>query len=436
MEQNNSNVQELQNRLLQRSARIAVIGLGYAGLPLLCNIALAGFSTVGVDKDKNRVHLLEDNISPFPDVSNDLLHQIEDRTSFTDSYAVIQQCDVSIICVPTPLKDQYPDLSTVIDVAQSLKNVLSERHLVVLESTTYPGTTEEILRPILETPPFSVGENLFLAYSPERIDPGNTVFSLKNTPKLVSGVTPSCTLLVQILYNTFVNDVVVVSSPAVAEAAKVLENTYRFVNIALVNEFAIFCNELNLNVWDVIAAAATKPYGFAAFRPGSGVGGHCIPIDPNYLSWKARQHGTPLHLVEVARDTNERMPDFVVHRISDILNRTGQALSTARVLVLGVTYKPGVPDIRESSSVHVIRKLVRKGVQVSYHDPFISSLQIDNDYLQCVDQLHEELENADLVVVATNHPQYDWEIVKASARYIFDTCGVYRSCVSSKIFLL
>ena len=252
----------------------------------------------------------------------------------------------------------------------------------------------------------------------------------------MSGVTPDCTLLAQSLYQTVADQVVVVSSPAVAEAAKVLENTYRFVNIALVNEFALFCHERNINIWDVIAAAATKPYGFSVFWPGPGVGGHCIPIDPVYLSWKARQHGKPLHIVEVARDTNEQMPEFVVQRIADVLNRDGLAFSNAQILVLGITYKPGVSDTREAPSIHLLRKILRKGAQVSYHDPLVPQIQFDTEHLQCVPHLDEALQAADIVVIATDHPQYDWDQVETMSRRIFDTRGVFRKRISAKVSLL
>lgn len=431
-----SQVKELQDRLQQRRARVAVIGLGYAGLPLLCTIAAAGFSTVGIDRDAARVNILATGTSPIADVPDELLQRLQDRLQFTVSYEVVRHCDISIICVPTPLKDQQPDLSAVIDAAQHLGNVIPENHLVVLESTTYPGTTEEVIRPILETGGRQVGVNLFLAYSPERVDPGNTAFGVKNTSKLVGGVTPSCTAMAQAFYEMVVSNVVVVSSPAVAEAAKLLENTYRFINIALVNEFAAMCHEMNLNVWEIIDAAATKPYGFTAFWPGLGVGGHCIPIDPSYLSWKARQQGAALHIVEVARDINERMPEFVLHRISDLLNREGRALLNSRVLVLGITYKPGVADARESPSLSLLRGLLRKGVQVCYHDPFIQQVQIGTRCLSCVGDLDEELKKADIVVVATSHPQYDWEKIEASARYIFDTRGALRHLKSPKVAVL
>jgi UDP-N-acetyl-D-glucosamine dehydrogenase len=431
-----SQVKELQDRLQQRRARVAVIGLGYAGLPLLCTIAAAGFSTVGIDRDAARVNILATGTSPIADVPDELLQRLQDRLQFTVSYEVVRHCDISIICVPTPLKDQQPDLSAVIDAAQHLENVIPENHLVVLESTTYPGTTEEVIRPILETGGRQVGVNLFLAYSPERVDPGNTAFGVKNTSKLVGGVTPSCTAMAQAFYEMVVSNVVVVSSPAVAEAAKLLENTYRFINIALVNEFAAMCHEMNLNVWEIIDAAATKPYGFTAFWPGLGVGGHCIPIDPSYLSWKARQQGAALHIVEVARDINERMPEFVLHRISDLLNREGRALLNSRVLVLGITYKPGVADARESPSLSLLRGLLRKGVQVCYHDPFIQHVQIGTRCLSCVGDLDEELKKADIVVVATSHPQYDWEKIEASARYIFDTRGALRHLKSPKVAVL
>ncbi len=436
MQQMISQVKVLQDRIQQRTARVVVIGLGYAGLPLLCAIAEAGFSTVGIDKDARRVNTLAAGASPIADVPYELLHSLQDRLQFTMSYEAVRHCDISIICVPTPLKDQQPDLSAVIDVAQSLKEVIPENHLVVLESTTYSGTTGEVVRPILEVGERRVGENLFLAYSPERIDPGNAAFSVKNTSKLVSGVTPSCTAVAQAFYEGVVDNVVVVSSPAVAEAAKLLENTYRFVNIALVNEFAVMCHEMNLNVWEVIEAAATKPYGFTAFWPGLGVGGHCIPIDPSYLSWKARQQGTALHIVETARDINERMPEFVLNRISDLLNGMGQALLNSRVLVLGITYKPGVPDARESPSLSLLRGLLRKGVQVFYHDPFIQQVMIGTRGLYCVSDLDEELEKADIVVIATNHPQYDWEKIEASARHIFDTRGALRHLNSPKVTAL
>ena len=344
------------------------------------------------------------------------------RLEATTDYEALRGVDVAIICVPTPLnKTRDPDIRYVLSAAEGLATRMHAGMLVVLESTTYPGTTEELLLPLLERDGLRVGREFFLAFSPERIDPGRTDYTLRNTPKIVGGVTPACLRVASALYRTIVTRVVTVSSPAVAEMAKLLENTFRVVNIALVNEVALMCDKLGLDVWEVIEAAATKPYGFMKFTPGPGIGGHCIPLDPHYLAWKLKTLNYNARFIQLASEINSEMPRYWVEKVQDALNDVGKPLKGSRILVLGVSYKPDVDDIRESPALDIIELLQAKGADVRYHDPYVPAFSHNGRGLACEPDLDRALEEADCVLVVTDHSAYDWEMIAHKASLIVDT---------------
>ncbi|MGH3328308.1 MAG: nucleotide sugar dehydrogenase [Streptomycetales bacterium] len=404
---------------------LVVIGLGYVGLPLAREASRAGLSVCGFDLDQDVVSELTAGRSHINDLADaDVAELVERGFSATTDPAVLGRAAVAVVCVPTPVSpDGRPDLSAMIAAADSLVRHLRAGMLVVLESTTYPGTTDEVLRPLLEASGLVAGEDFYLAFSPERIDPGNPTFGLKNTPKIVGGHTRACTQRACAFYGWFVDTVIPARGTREAEMAKLLENTYRDVNIALVNEMAKFCQELSVDLWDVIRCASTKPFGFQAFYPGPGVGGHCIPIDPKYLSYRVRMLGYPFRLLEVAQEINAAMPDYVVRRAQDILNRDAKALHGARVLLLGVTYKPNVSDQRESPARHVARHLRRLGADVVYHDPYVREWHVDGEPVPRTDDLNAELASAELTIVLQGHSGYDLGEIARKARKLFDTRG-------------
>lgn len=371
---------ELLQKIQDRRATIVVIGLGYVGLPLAVAFAEAGFLTTGIDIDQERVECLLNGKSYIPDVPTDELAPLihSERLTATTQYEAIADSDVAVICVPTPLsKTKDPDLSYVISTADEIARYVHEGMLVVLESTTYPGTTEEIILPRFVENGYRVGEDVFVAFSPERIDPGRQDYTLANTPKVVGGMTQKCLKLAEALYAQIVETVVPVSSTQAAEMVKLLENTFRAVNIALANEIALMCDRLGINVWEVIDAAATKPYGFSRFEPGPGLGGHCIPIDPMYLSWKLRSFNYRARFIELASDINSAMPEFWVNKVVETLNEAGKPVKSSHILAIGVTYKRDTNDIRESPALDLIRLLQEKGAKVTYHDPYVSKLCYD-----------------------------------------------------------
>ncbi|MET7622713.1 nucleotide sugar dehydrogenase [Streptomyces sp. NPDC005408] len=404
---------------------LVVIGLGYVGLPLAVQAAEAGIKVYGLDSNTARVDSLLAGRSHVDDISD---AQVTRALGLgfeptTDSRCVVR-ADTVLICVPTPLRQSVPDLDAVRRAGTTIGEHLGQGTLVVLESTTYPGTTEEVLRPLLERDGRYAGRDFHLAFSPERIDPGNARFGLRNTPKIVGGVTRRCCQAAVQFYSRFVDRVVPVSSPAVAEMAKLLENTYRQVNIALVNEMSVFCHELGIDLWEAIDAASTKPFGFQAFRPGPGVGGHCIPIDPNYLSYRVRSLGYPFRFVELAQEINDRMPPFVVDRIVRLLNEDGRSVRGAKVLLLGVTYKADVADERESPSLVVAERLLGLGAQLSYHDPFVPEWQVAERLLRSVADAEQAATEADVTVLLQAHRAYDRENLSKRARLLLDTRGV------------
>ncbi|MGK5529921.1 nucleotide sugar dehydrogenase [Streptomyces sp. URMC 129] len=404
---------------------LAVIGLGYVGLPLAREATRVGMSVVGHDLDSRIVDGLNAGRSHVDDVSDEDVRHMRDA-GFVASAAeeCLAAAQTIVICVPTPLsQDGWPDLTAVTGAAEAISRHLGPGALVVLESTTYPGTTEEVVRPILERSGLRAGHDFALAFSPERIDPGNTEHGLHDTPKIVGGYTLECAAQASGFYGKFIDTVVRAKGTREAEMAKLLENTYRHVNIALVNELAILSRELGIDVWDAIACAATKPFGFAAFRPSAGVGGHCIPIDPHYLSYKARTLGHEFRFIELAREINNRMPDYVVRRAQDMLNEAAKPMRGSRVLLLGVTYKPDIADGRESPAVPVARLLSRLGVDVSYHDPHIPAWEVDGRTVPLVTDLPTALREHDLTILLQNHSVYDLRAVADTARLLFDTCG-------------
>jgi UDP-N-acetyl-D-glucosamine dehydrogenase len=405
---------------------LAVVGLGYVGLPLVHEATLSGLRVVGFDLNAEQVHRLNSGHSHIDDLSDDDVSGMLARGFVaTSSEDVLAASDAVVICVPTPLEaDRTPDLSAVTAATRTIARHLRKGMLVVLESTTWPGTTEEVVRPILEESGLQVGVDFCLAFSPERIDPGNPQYGLRNTPKVVGGMTAACTERATALYQRFVDTVVPVRSPREAEMAKLLENTYRHVNIALVNEMAVFCDELGIDLWQAIDAAATKPFGFQAFRPGPGVGGHCIPIDPNYLSYKVRELGYPFRFVELAQEVNERMPAYVVARAQRLLNDRRLAVNGAQVLLLGVTYKPDIADARETPSVPVARRLRTLGAQLSFADPYVQSWSIDGVSVPRVDDISAALAAADLTVLLQPHRLFDLDAVQRVAKLVLDTRGV------------
>lgn len=419
--------QRLHQAIEERSARIAVMGLGYVGLPLALAFAEAGFYVDGVDPDIAKCEALARGESYVGDVPSAQVAGMVDagRLKAHPTPEVLAQADAVIICVPTPLsKSKDPDISYIVQAAENLGQFMHPGMLVVLESTTYPGTTEEIILPRVRRNGFEAGREIFVAFSPERVDPGNRVYTIRNTPKVVGGVTPTCLQLATALYATIVERIVPVSSPATAEMVKILENTYRAVNIGLINEMAQICHRIGIDIWEVIAAASTKPFGFAPFYPGPGLGGHCIPIDPLYLTWKMRSLSVQTRFIELADAINTAMPAYVVQRVQDALNEESKPLRGSRILILGVTYKADVADLRESPALTIVDLLASRGAIVQFHDPFIERIQTGTLVLERSPLTMEALREADCVLIHTAHSSYDWEKIVAHARMIFDTRNV------------
>lgn len=416
--------EQLLGKIQDRSAVVALIGLGYVGLPLAVEFGKAGFKVIGIDVDQKKVDALNAGRSYIPDVKNEDVAALRSAGKLYAStdYALLQQVDAISICVPTPLtKTRDPDMSYVIDAAEKVAKYAHPGLVIILESTTYPGTTDEILQPPLEERGFKIGQDVFLAFSPERIDPANQLYGVRNTPKVLGGATPACTTVASALYATAIDRIVQVSSMRTAEMVKLLENTFRAVNIGLVNEMALMCDKLGIDVWEVIDAASTKPYGFMRFTPGPGIGGHCIPIDPLYLSWKLKSLNFTARFIEVADQVNGSMPEHVVTLIQDALNEEGKALKGSRILILGVAYKRDIDDLRESPALDVMVNLLKRHTAISYHDPYVPQLRLDGGTFQSVPLTAETLAQADCVVVITDHTIFDWQMIRQHARLIVDT---------------
>jgi UDP-N-acetyl-D-glucosamine dehydrogenase len=416
----------LLKQLKEKTARIGILGMGYVGLPLAVVFAEAGFTVTGIDPDKRKVDSLKEGVSYIPDVPTEIAARLvkSGRLKATTDFSVLKDMDAASICVPTPLrKTGDPDMSFIMSATEELAKYVHKGMVVVLESTTYPGTTREVLLPILGVKnSLKVGEDWFLAFSPERVDPGRTDYTTINTPKVVGGITAACAEVAATWYGGAIQHIHMVSSAEAAEMAKLLENTFRMINIAMVNELAIMCERMGVDVWEVIEAAATKPFGFMKFTPGPGLGGHCIPIDPLYLSWKMKAYQYTARFIELASDINTNMPRYVVNRILEAMNERGQTLKGSRCLVLGAAYKPDIDDIRESPTLDVIGLLQKKGAEVSYHDPYILHLHThDGLEMDSVPDVIAAVHQADCVVIVTNHKTYDYQAILEAAKFIFDS---------------
>jgi len=416
----------IKEKLTNKTATLGVIGLGYVGLPLAVEKAKAGYKTIGFDVQESKVDMVNTGKNYIGDVVNQDLEAIikSGLLSATTDFSQVANADCVCICVPTPLDEhQQPDISYVKSSAESIVPYMHKDMLIVLESTTYPGTTEELLKPILESSGLKCGEDFFLAFSPERVDPGNLLFKTKNTPKVVGGITQKCTDIAAILYESILEAPIHrVSSPAIAEMEKILENTYRNVNIGLVNELAMLCHSMGINFWEVIEAAKSKPYGFQAFYPGPGLGGHCIPLDPYYLSWKAREYGFHTSMIESSMMVNDNMPQYCAERASKILNRFRKAMNGAKILVLGVAYKQDIDDYRESPAIRVIEELEKEKAEVVFYDPYVPEYHERGNIVKGESALTKELlESADLVIITTAHTTIDYDFVNEHSLAIFDT---------------
>ncbi len=414
----------LEHRIKERTARITVVGMGYVGLSLAVELGRAGLTVRGVDLDLERVNRLNRGESYLVDVPSTTLAPLvaAGTLTATTTFEEARETDAIIICVPTPLrKSKEPDISFILSALENLLPHLRQGQLMVLESTTYPGTTEEVIQPRLESLGLVIGTDFFLAFSPERVDPGNQRFTTANIPKVVGGVTRACTELAAALYGHVTTSVFKASSPRVAETAKLLENTFRSVNIALANEFALACRKIGVDPWEVIEAAATKPFGFMPFYPGPGIGGHCIPVDPHYMSWKVRLTGYEAQFIALADRINRAMPEHVVTVVGEALNERGRAIRGASILVLGVTYKPDVNDIRESTALEIIEMLARKGARVAYADPFVPQLTLESLKLTAVEPSAETLAAVDCVLILTNHTSFEYAAVARKASLVVDT---------------
>jgi UDP-N-acetyl-D-glucosamine dehydrogenase len=414
----------LIEKVKDRSAIIGVIGLGYVGLPLAVLQARTGYRVLGVDEAGGKVKRLNRGENYISDVDDAELRQMvnEGRLSATTDFSVLAQCDVVMICVPTPLtRNKEPDISAIVKVTRELAKHVHPDTLVILESTTYPGTTEEVLLPLLTEGGLKIGQSLYLAFSPERVDPGNLAFKTHNTFKLVGGVTPACLAVATAFYEQSIVKIFPLSSPRVAEMTKVFENVFRSVNIALVNELAVLCDRMNLNVYEVISAAATKNFGFMAFYPGPGVGGHCIPLDPYYLAWKSKEYGFHTRFIELAGEINEAMPQYVVAKLQRLLNRRRLCLNGAVILVLGVAYKADVADPRESPASEVMKLLQQEGARLSYTDPFTPEMEVNGQTYESVELTASVLAQSDCALILTGHSAFDYELIVRQAPLVFDT---------------
>ena len=422
----------IKQKIIKKNAKIGLIGLGYVGLPLSIRFSEEGFKVVGFDVDQQKVNYLNQGNSYINHISESKIKKLVQNNFFaTTDFNNIEAVDIIIICVPTPLgKHNEPDLSYVSETLQSIKQYLSKDSLLILESTTYPGTTDEIIIPFIEGCGYSLGKDFFVGYSPEREDPGNKDFSTKTIPKVVSGYSDQCLELVQLLYDTIVDSTVPVSSLRVAEMTKILENIHRAVNIGLVNELKLVADRLNIDIYEVINAASTKPFGFTPYFPGPGLGGHCIPIDPFYLTWKAKEVGMNTRFIELAGEVNTSMPEFVISKISFALNKIARSVKDSKILILGLSYKKNVDDLRESPALEILNKLINLGAIVSYSDPYFESIPQTRKYdlnLKSLEINPENLQSSDLVVVTTDHDDFDFEMIQKHSKLIVDTRGRFKS---------
>ncbi|HEY7166868.1 MAG TPA: nucleotide sugar dehydrogenase [Candidatus Binatia bacterium] len=417
-------MESLKRKLESRQGTAAVIGLGYVGLPLAMEIAAAGFNVFGIDVDRSKVATLKDGKSYILDVPQKTLAEAlqSGRFSPTTDFTVLRNVDAVSICVPTPLsKSRDPDISFILSATEQIRKHLHRDQLIVLESTTYPGTTDELILPELENAGLRVGQDFFLAFSPERIDPGNSAYNTQNTPKIVGGISPACTEIAHTFYSQFIDHVIPVSSTKCAEMVKLLENTFRSVNIGMVNEMALMCDLLGVDIYEVIDAAATKPFGFIPFYPGPGLGGHCIPIDPHYLAWKLKALNFQARFIGLAAEINGMMPTVVTSLVAEGLNGVSKSIRGSKILMLGVAYKKNVSDCRESPALDVMRILIDKGADLSYNDPFVATLKLGGKVFESVELSSASVESQDCIIILTDHSSYDFERILAPAKLVIDT---------------
>lgn len=420
----------LKQKIKDRTAVVGVIGLGYVGLPLAVEYGNSGFEVIGLDISPLKRKTINSGRSDIDDVPDEEIKKLVEGKKLwaTSDFAYLKQCDCISICVPTPLnKTKDPDVSFILEAVEQVRKYLRPGQLVVLESTTYPGTTEELILPKLESTGYKAGVDFFLVFSPERVDPGNQTFKVKNTPKIVGGITKVCTQMGKLFYEQVIQEVHSVSSSRAAEMVKLLENTFRSVNIGLVNEVALMCDRLGLDVWEIIEAASTKPFGFMPFYPGPGLGGHCIPIDPHYLSWKLKALNYYARFIELAGDINSHMPEYVLERVSLLLNRHNKSIKGSKILVLGVAYKKDIKDVRESPALDVLRLLAKRGGEVFYNDPFVPILKLDDLNEKSVKLTAKLLRGCDCTVIVTDHSSYDYRWIVANSKLVMDTRNATRN---------
>jgi len=415
---------ELKKKIANKAAQVSVIGLGYVGLPLAIEIAKAGFNVAGIDVDREKIDKIRSKNSYIPDVTREALTRLVSQKKLiaTSDYKILKEIDIVSICVPTPLrKTREPDISYIIAATSEVSKYLHQGQLILLESTTFPGTTKDIILPALEKSNLKVGRDFFLSFSPERVDPGNKKYTIKSIPKVLGGITPECTKIAKLFYEQIVEKVVLVASTQEAEMTKLLENIFRSVNIALANELALMCDRLGIDIWNVIEAAATKPFGFMPFYPGPGLGGHCIPVDPVYLSWKAKTYGFYSKFIEFAEEVNKNMPHYVVRKITDALNTHKKCINGSKILILGVAYKENVGDARESPALDIIEILYRQGAKIIYNDPYVPQIKIGDKKVRSLPLNENLLSQADCVVITTAHSSYDYRWIVENARTVVDT---------------
>ncbi|MDP3732157.1 MAG: nucleotide sugar dehydrogenase [Candidatus Omnitrophota bacterium] len=429
-------IKEFKKRVRKKETKIAVVGLGYVGLPLAVEFAKCGFVVLGIDIDKDRINHIKRKESYISDVATKELRRAlnSKRFSATANFEALRKIDIIIICVPTPLKRKYhPDISYIKQAVNSIAKNIKKGALIILESTTYPGTTEEVILPLLESKGLECGKDFYLAFSPERIDPGNSKYTVNKIPKVVGGVTAEATELTTVVYRNIIEKVVPVSSARVAEAVKLLENTFRLINIGLIDELAMMYHKMKIDIWEVIEAAKTKPFGFMPFYPGPGVGGHCIPKDPLYLYWKAKHHGFKSRFIKLASDIITYMPEYVTERVINLLQKKGKKLNKIKILVIGVTYKKDIKDLRKSPSLDIIDAFQKNNIAVSYYDPIIPYLKLNHINLKSIGLNKQQLMKFDCVIIAVDHSSLDYKFILDNSKLVFDTRNAYRNFKNSKI---